>query len=134
MIDFIDNKPTNHIFKITYSFVSRNVFFSPNILCIFDDGLIVFRIKRYHFDLPLNLKILNQQTEILLRAKSTRIANVYFLFKVFENSNSITYITILKRWYVINLCTSSFIIYADDLSKPRESKGVRQEVLPCWKI
>lgn len=97
MIDFIDNKPTNHIFKITYSFVSRNGFFSPNILCIFDDGLIVFRIKRYHFDLPLNLKILNQQTEILLREKSTRIVNVYFLFKVFENSNSITYITILKR-------------------------------------
>lgn len=54
MIDSIDNKPTNHIFKITYSFVSRNVFFSPNILCIFDDGLIIFRIKRYHFDLPLN--------------------------------------------------------------------------------
>lgn len=97
MIDFIDNKPTNHIFKITYSFVSRNVFFSPNILCIFDDGLIVFRIKRYHIDLLLNLKILNQQTEILLRAKSTRIVNVYFLFKVFENSNSITYITILQR-------------------------------------
>lgn len=134
MIDFIDNKPTNHIFKITYSFVSRNVFFLQTYYAFFDDGLIVFRIKRYHFDLPLNLKILNQQTEILLRAKSTRIVNVYFLFKVFENSNSITYITILQRWYVINICTSSFIIYAVDLSKPRESKGVRQEVLPCWKI
>lgn len=72
-------------------------FFLQTYYAFFDDGLIVFRIKRYHFDLPLNLKILNQQTEILLREKSTRIVNVYFLFKVFENSNSITYITILQR-------------------------------------
>lgn len=72
-------------------------FFLQTYYAFFDDGLIVFRIKRYHIDLLLNLKILNQQTEILLREKSTRIVNVYFLFKVFENSNSITYITILQR-------------------------------------
>lgn len=59
MIDFIDNKFINYIFKIIYFFVSRNVFFFLNILCIFDDGLIIFCIKCYYFDLFLNLKILN---------------------------------------------------------------------------
>lgn len=51
MIDFIDNKFINYIFKIIYFFVSRNVFFFLNILCIFDDGLIIFCIKYYYFNL-----------------------------------------------------------------------------------
>lgn len=51
MIDFIDNKFINYIFKIIYFFVSRNVFFFLNILCIFDDGLINFCIKCYYFNL-----------------------------------------------------------------------------------